>query len=431
MSSDKRYPNALKIIEELKRNGYKAYFCGGCVRDFILKRTPKDYDIVTDAHTDKIQSIFKHTVPVGAKFGIIKVMCESEGFDVATFRKDGHYEDARRPQSIEFCSEREDTLRRDFTVNGLFFDPVKNVVMDYVGGQEDIRKKLIRTIGFPHDRFSEDHLRLMRAIRFAAQLDFEIEDETWRALSQMAPLIQTVSSERIRQELESMLLGPNPARAISLFYESGLLPSLFPGFFVKKKEEGKYDLTHLLKMLNIAKPIATLELGLGILFFSLIGQNKNNAQESPWQQEEHWKKIGKRLCLSRKTMDSLLLFQKYYSLFSQIQSLSQSDLKRFFALLDFFQLLELYRLDSIASQRDMIGYIYCQKKMQEFGPDQIKPHPLVHGDDLKRLGFSPGPIFKKIITFIEDLQLEGKISTQEEALQWIQLHFGEGKNIAN
>ncbi|HNZ67238.1 MAG TPA: CCA tRNA nucleotidyltransferase, partial [Planctomycetota bacterium] len=219
---------AIRIVQQLRDNGYTAYFCGGCVRDSILQKTPKDYDIVTNAHTQDVQKIFHRTIPVGASFGIVRVLEGKDEFEVATFRKDGKYIDGRRPESVEFCDEKEDSMRRDFTINGLFLDPIDNKIIDYVHGQEDIQKRLLRTIGDANERFAEDHLRMMRAIRFAAQLDFTIEETTWETIVALSKNIVKISKERIREEFCNMLLSKNPARAIFLLQKSGLLHYIFP-----------------------------------------------------------------------------------------------------------------------------------------------------------------------------------------------------------
>ncbi len=410
---------AKKIIEELRKYGYKAYFCGGCVRDFLLNRKPKDYDIVTDAHTQEIQKIFKHTLPLGAKFGIIKVLYGKDNFEVATFRKDGDYEDGRRPASVIFCDEKEDALRRDFTINGLFLDPVSNTIIDYVNGQEDIKEKIIRTIGIPSERFSEDHLRLMRAIRFSAQLSFEIADDTWKALTSMASLIQTVSWERIRDELSNMLLCKYPERAIALLQKSGLLSYIMPEW-----EEYEEKFSDVLEMLKLAAPISKMEMALGILLWPFLNSGVQSDRE-----EVSLKNIAKRLCLSRKSTEYLTGLKNNYHSFENIVGMSLANFKRFLGLSDFFDLLEIYRLEKSVAQGNLDLYWYCQNKFKEFGIDKIKPIPLLDGNDLMHIGFKPGPIFKDMLYFIEEQQLEGNISTREQAIQLIKSHFGEGKNI--
>lgn len=410
---------AISIVKELKKRGHKAYFCGGCVRDYLLKRKPKDYDIVTDAHIEDIKRIFNHTIAIGAKFGIIKVLSGKESFEVATFRKDGEYQDGRRPVSVAFCDEKEDAMRRDFTVNGLFLEPDSYTIIDYVGGQKDIENKLIRTIGNPHSRFSEDHLRLMRAVRFAAQLSFEIVEETWEALVSMSKLIQTVSPERIRDELTNMLLCSHPDKAILNLKESKLLYSILP------EMEGYQDNFSLTtEMLALASPLPGLDLGLGILLFPFLcfpAQGRCG--------EKKLVSVTKRLCLSRKTSDYLASILKNYHSFQQVPDMSKASLKRFFAIPEFPDLLELHRLEQTACKKNLDIFFYCQSKFKEWGMENVKPVPLVHGEDLMNLGFMPGPLFKKILYFIEEQQLEGSISTRKDAINLIKSHFGEGENI--
>lgn len=219
---------ALSILKKLHKNGYNAYFCGGCVRDYLLQRSPKDYDIVTNAIPEQIQTIFKRTIPVGAQFGVMKVVFDKDIFEVATFRKDGKYKDGRRPEAINFSDEKEDALRRDFTINGLFYDPIYDRIIDYVGGREDIKRKFIRTIGIPKERFSEDYLRLMRAIRFSCQLNFSIEQETWKSICSMPELVQNVSKERIRDELMKMLISEQPAKALRMLKKAAYFSISYP-----------------------------------------------------------------------------------------------------------------------------------------------------------------------------------------------------------
>jgi poly(A) polymerase len=225
---------AAQIVTKLRKNGYEAYFVGGCVRDLVLKRRPSDYDIATSAIPEQIEAIFPKTIPVGKAFGVMIVRSGGHSFEVATFREDHGYQDGRRPNRVEFSIAREDVARRDFTVNGLFYDPVKDEVLDWVGGREDAQKKLIRTIGDPKRRFEEDKLRLIRAVRFAANLDFDIEQKTLKAIQSMASQIKTVSAERIRDELIKMMSGPNPEQAIRWMDQTGLLEVVLPEVAVLK-----------------------------------------------------------------------------------------------------------------------------------------------------------------------------------------------------
>lgn len=407
---------AIEIIQNLRNHGYKAYLCGGCVRDLILQRTPKDYDIVTNARSQDVQQIFTRTIPVGISFGIIRVLIEQDEFEIATFRKDGTYSDGRHPDSIEFCDEKEDALRRDFTINGLFWNPLENKIIDYVGGQDDIQKKLLRTIGNAQERFLEDHLRMMRAVRFAGQLDFNIEENTWQTICSMSEKILTISKERIRDELSNILLSQNPALSIRLLQQSKLLTQIFP----------KYDIDSLeivLSMFQQGTPFQSLEEALCILFFSwnhkltLIESNNPyllySMNTAPFFQ---WLPM---LCWSRKTLDYLELFFQYFINFQYIMTMKEAQFKRFIRLTYFQSFLKIYYLYCKATNQDLISYTTCINKMQLYTQEDLFPKALVNGNDLIKLGFHPGPIIKKILQDIETQQLQLNIHTKEEAIQFV------------
>src|SRR5580658_6322258 len=219
---------AKDIVARLQKAGFTAFWVGGCVRDFLLGREPQDIDIATDAKPEQVEKLFKRTFAIGKKFGVIIVVEGGHQFQVATFRSEENYQDGRRPEKVVFSSAKEDALRRDFTVNALFYDPITKTTHDWVGGEQDLRAKIIRTIGRPEERFGEDHLRLLRAVRLAAQLDFEIEPQTFAAVKTLAPKIKLISAERVRDELVKLFRPPYAARGLDLLRDSGLLEFVLP-----------------------------------------------------------------------------------------------------------------------------------------------------------------------------------------------------------
>ncbi|MBI3962249.1 MAG: CCA tRNA nucleotidyltransferase, partial [Deinococcus sp.] len=225
---DAHYAAAKEVVAQLQAAGYQALLAGGCVRDRLLGHTPHDYDVVTSAPPEQVMALFPHTVAVGAQFGVVRVLTRSYEFEVATFRSDGEYRDGRRPVQVVYADPRADAARRDFTINALFYDPVHDQVLDYVDGQKDLQARVIRAVGEPAQRFREDHLRPLRAVRLAAQLGFRIEPATYQAVQEAAPLVRTVSGERIRDELNRILTGPDPAQGFRLLQDTGLLAVILP-----------------------------------------------------------------------------------------------------------------------------------------------------------------------------------------------------------
>ncbi len=397
---------------KLRNHGYTAYFCGGCVRDLFLQRCPKDYDIATDAQPRQIQQLFKHTIMVGAKFGVVKVLDKQECFEIATFRKDKNYSDGRRPDAVRFCNEKEDARRRDFTVNGLFLDPVSNQVIDYVGGLADLQQKIIRTIGNPQSRFSEDYLRLMRAVRFASQLDFTIEPATWNAIKSMASLITRVSAERIRDELITMLTGKNSAKALRLLDQSGILMLILPEWRVANHPE---ILQRTLSLLEIGTPISDGELALSTVFINI----KDACQLAP----ERFEAIGKRFCLANKSIRKISSLLSGIDRFAEVPAMTIAEFKRFLRLPNFKSLLELYRWRCLARGQDQRIYAHCRDKLQNYASEELKPAPVINGNDLIELGIKPGPLFQEILHFIEDQQLEGNVHNRQQALALVKTEF--------
>jgi poly(A) polymerase len=437
---DPKETTARRIVETLHRAGFDAYFAGGCVRDRLRGEAPKDYDIATAATPADIAKLFPKTVPVGVQFGVMLVIEEGTPFEVATFRTEGGYQDGRRPSEVAFASVEEDARRRDFTVNGLYFDLRKNEVLDFVGGREDLGKKIIRTIGDPEKRFLEDHLRMLRAVRFAVQLGFTIEAETLRTLKKHAGLIEKVSQERIRDELTKILTSADPARGVRLMDEVGLLQKILPEMETMKgvEQPSEYHpegdvFIHTLMLVD-GLSYAPIELAMGCLLHDVAkpktfvrapdrirfhGHDKLGAEMS--------REILKRLTFAGAQIDIICSLVAEHLKFKDVFNMKISTLKRFFALERFDLHMELHRLDCLASHGKLDAYEFCKTKLAEFGAQPPPPTKLVTGADLIKMGFQPGPRFAEMLRAMEDAVLEGQIRTREEAVAFIESHYGKGK----
>jgi len=425
-----------KIIENLQQAGFEAYFAGGCVRDRERGVVPKDFDIATSATPDQITNLFSKTVPIGAAFGVILVIEEDTPFEVATFRKEGAYQDGRHPGKITFATVEEDAKRRDFTVNGLYLDIRSNQVMDLVGGREDLRKKVIRTIGDPEKRFLEDHLRLMRAIRFAVQLGFEIEPATFAAIKKHAKKISLISAERIRDEFVKILTSAQPARGVRLLDETGLANEFLPELSKMKGVEQPMQyhpegdvFVHTLLLLEGVKN-AEMELAMGALLHDVA--KPNTFQRAPDRIRFHGhdvlgaqmaREICKRLCFSNDQTELIASLVLEHLRFKDVFNMRVSTLKRFLSLPRFDLHLEQHRLDCLASHGNLDAYHFTKAKYEEFLKAPPPPSKLVTGQDLKAFGFEPGPIFTDILREVEDQILEGTITDREGALDYVKKKF--------
>ncbi|HON44740.1 MAG TPA: hypothetical protein PLR86_05305, partial [Planctomycetota bacterium] len=340
--------------------------------------------------------------------------------------------DGRRPESVEFCDEKEDSMRRDFTINGLFLDPIDNKIIDYVHGQEDIQKRLLRTIGDANERFAEDHLRMMRAIRFAAQLDFTIEETTWETIVALSKNIVKISKERIREEFCNMLLSKNPARAIFLLQKSGLLHYIFP-----KIQDLPY-FQHALNMLEKGAPFSHFEDALCVFLYPVYKTFTKTKPKQPHQLYEtnistlsHW---FPNLCWAKKTVDKIHSFMQYFTNFSYITSMNEAEIKRLIRLPYFTSFLNIYYLKSQEIIHDFTFYNFWHQKFSIYTEQDLWPVPLITGQDLVELGFQPSPIFKIILDHIETEQLLLHIHTKQDAIEFIHSKkalFCERERIAN
>ena len=434
---------AREIAARLRENGHMAYFAGGCVRDMVRGLTPKDYDIATDARPEAVQKLFPRTYAVGAHFGVIIVLENGFQFEVATFRSDEGYIDGRHPSAVRFSSPEEDAKRRDFTINGMFYDPVAEEVIDFVGGRADIAAKLVRAIGDPTERLAEDRLRMLRAVRFATVLDYKIDNGTWKALVANAPSINQISAERIRDELVRVLTSPNRVRGWDLLDSSGLMRVILPEIDAMKgclqpeqfhpegdvfqhtrlmlqflPEKVSVPLVFSVVLHDVAKPRTATVDETGRIRFS--GHDRLGAEMT--------EEIMRRLRFSGAEIEATVEMVRQHMVFKDVPKMRVAKLKRFMARPTFEDELELHRVDCEGSHRMLDNYEFLLRKREEFANEPVIPLPLVRGDDLIALGLKPGPKFGEILEAAETQQLEGKLRTREEALEWVKREYSLGKD---
>ena len=425
---------ARTIVQRLQDAGYTALYAGGCVRDRLRGVEPHDYDIATDARPEDVQQLFRRTVAVGAHFGVIVVIERGEEFQVASFRADGLYIDGRRPESVTFSTPEEDAQRRDFTVNGLFFDPIKSELIDYVGGREDLARKVLRAIGDPQARFREDRLRMLRAVRFASVLGFEIEPATWQAVIENARFIHEVSAERIREELVKIFLSPSRVRGWDLLDESGLMREILPEIEALKGCEQPPQFhpegdvwVHTRLMLSMLPEQVSLPLVFSVLFHDIgkpptftvdpDGRIRFNGHEKVGA--EMTEVVMNRLRFARKDIDATVEAVANHMAFKDVQEMRVARLKRFMSRPGFEDELELHRVDCSSSHGYLDNYTFLRSKRDEFANEPLIPRPLITGHDLIALGLKPGPRFKELLETVQSRQLEGGLKDREEALTWL------------
>lgn len=420
---------ARRIIDTLRAAGHSAFFVGGCVRDLLLHRAPKDYDVATSARPEELLRLFPRAGQVGAHFGVVLVHEDRAHVEVATYRSDLEYLDGRRPEAVRFETDpRADALRRDFTINALFMDPVSGKITDYCGGQTDLRAGVIRAIGDPGLRFAEDHLRLLRAIRFAARLGFEIEPATFDGICRLAPQIQTVSAERVRDEISRILTEGGARRGFGLMDSTGLLHHILPEIEAMKgvgqppeyHPEGDVW-THTMIMLEgLRNP--SLELALGVLLHD-VGKPGTFRIAERIRFDGHvelgvtlTQALLTRLRFSKDTIEAVEALVANHMKFRDVPKMRESRLKRFLRLPHFDDHMELHRLDCSSSHGGLDNYRFVQQKLAEVPPEALKPPALITGRDLIAAGFRPGPAFGVVLTEVEDAQLEGSVRNRDEAL---------------
>jgi poly(A) polymerase len=428
---------AIHIIQTLRAAGHQALLAGGCVRDHLLGREPKDFDVATSATPQQVIALFPGALTVGAHFGVVIVRQGSEQTEVATFRTDGAYKDGRHPESVTFSTAEEDAQRRDFTVNGLFRDPIGDGIIDYVGGQADLGKKLLRAIGDPSRRFDEDKLRLLRAVRFATTLGFEIEAETWRAVCAHAPAIQSVSVERIRDELIKIFIDPNRVRGFDLLMDSGLMAQVLPEILVLKGVEQPPQwhpegdvFVHTRLMLSLLPEQVSLPLVLSVLLHDIAKPATYTVDETGRIRFNGHDKLGaemtgdilRRLKFPNDVIEPAQVAVEHHMAFKDVQKMKKSTLKRMMARPTWPDELALHRVDCLGSNGLLDNYEFMQAKAEEFSSEPLIPKPLINGRDLMAIGWQPGPQLGQILTKVQDAQLEGVITTREEALEWLRAY---------
>ena len=432
---------ARAIVTRLRENGHVAYFAGGCVRDHLLGRAaPGDVDVATSARPEEVQKLFPRTVAVGAQFGVILVVEGEVHVEVATFRADDAYIDGRHPVAIRYTTPEEDAARRDFTVNGMFADPFTWEVKDYVGGREDLERKIIRAIGDPRRRFDEDKLRLVRAVRFAARLDFTIEAATAAAIREMAPQIHQVSAERIGEEIVKILTEGHSRRGFELLSELGLLREILPEVEAMRGVEQGHDyhpegdvFTHTMLALegvDALPPKRREELALGVLLHDVAKREcaaKQDGKITFYGHCERGAVIASEICrrLRRPTAvaEQVSWLVKNHLRLLNAPQMRVATLKRFLREPAIDELLVLCAIDAGASNKNLYWVDFCRAKLAEFAAEAAPSTPLVSGNDLIALGHRPGPTFREILEAVEDAQLEGALATREAALDFIRARF--------
>jgi putative nucleotidyltransferase with HDIG domain len=440
LRESKPYHVAAAIVQKLHEHGYVAYFAGGCIRDALQDIPPKDIDIATSASPGQVQALFQRTIPVGIQFGVVRVLVSDLEFEVASFRSDGVYLDGRRPSEIRFSTPEQDALRRDFTINGMFYDPLNDRVIDYVNGREDLSGKLIRAIGQPSERFAEDRLRMLRAIRFATTLAFEIESRTWSAVKADAQAIAVVSPERIRDELLKILVSPNRLRGFDLLDMSGLLAEILPELAALKgcdqpeqfHPEGDV-FVHTRLMLSMLAPNASAAEVVAVLLHD-IGKPPTRSFDPADQRirfnghdrvgAEMAEAVMTRLRFPRHEIDLVVDAVRNHMVFKDVQQMRPARLRRFMARPYFEIELELHRVDCAGSHGDLENYHFLVRKASEFAQEPLIPRPLVRGDDLISMGLQPGPRIGELLEAVQTAQLEGEVTTRAQALEWLEKTLG-------
>jgi poly(A) polymerase len=425
--------HAIEIIKTLQKNGYEAVIAGGAVRDMLLNIEPQDYDIATNAAPSIVESLFDKSLPIGKAFGVIIVVMDNVQIEVATFRQDSKESiDGRHPDSINFSSMEEDAKRRDFTINGMFYDPLTGSLIDYVKGYEDIHNRLIKFIGDPESRIAEDKLRMIRALRFSAKLEFTIDPDTFEAVKKHASEISQISAERIADEIQKILRIKHPRLAFSLLFETGLIDHILPEVRAMEGCEQPVDyhpegdvLAHTLLALDYLPENASDELRMGVLLHD-VGKPVTQTFEDRIRFNGHdlagkdvAREILKRLKFSNEFSERVVELIGNHMKFMHVDNMRTSRLKRFLALPHFEEHMALHQVDCLSSHRNLENYDFVAEKLKTYEPEEIRPTRIITGKDLMDMGFKQGPVFRVILTDVEDQQLEGAISSREEALEYV------------
>src|ERR1700686_4882076 len=470
---------AAEIVRTLRERGHQAYLAGGCVRDLLLGRQPADYDVATGATPHQVMQIFPQTYAVGERFGVVLIprspteqaltgedarrsTTNSSGdrkgaVEVATFRSDVGYSDGRHPDEVRFTKDpKEDVQRRDFTINGMMLDPLmlkkmmlkkmtpdetSNAVLDFVGGRDDLKAGIVRAIGDPERRFTEDKLRMLRAVRFAARFDYKIDPATMAAIQKLAPIIHQVSCERVREELTKMLTEGQARRAFELLDTTSLLPEVLPEIAAMKgvEQPPQYHpegdvFVHTLLLLDKLQPNASGSISKTLAWGALLHDVGKPATFRLAPDRIRFDghvdvgvkmaaEICRRLRFSNYETDQILALVDNHMRFGDVQRMKQSTIKRFFRLPQFDEHLELHRIDCLSSHGQLDAYEYTQEQLRSLPPEAIRPAPLITGRDLIEAGYEPGPRFKQVLTAVEDAQLEGRLTSREAAMEYVRREF--------
>jgi poly(A) polymerase len=443
---------AKSIVETLRERGFQAYLVGGCVRDLLLQREPKDYDVATDANPQQVMEIFPDAYAVGAQFGVVLIpfpdqdpergladtVSKSQTVEVATFRSDIGYSDGRHPDEVQFSRDpREDVVRRDFTINGMLLDSVSNEVLDFVGGRKDLAEGIIRAIGAPERRFQEDKLRMLRAVRFASRFEYEIEPATFAAIQELADEIHVVSRERVRDELTRMLTEGHAHRAFRLLDETGLLENILPEILAMKGVQQPSEFhpegdvfVHTLMLLDHLPQPCPMTLAWGALLHDVGKPPTFRVAADRIRFDDHVEvgvkmaeEICQRLRFSNDDTEQILALIQNHMRFGHVMRMKESTLKKFMRLPRFDEHMALHRADVLASHGNLGAYEYVQQKRNEIPPQMMRPLKLVTGDDLIAAGHTPGPKFREILNAVEDAQLEGRLLSRDQALEFVHRQF--------
>lgn len=424
---------ALKIVKILKNAGFKSVFAGGCVRDMLLGRPANDIDIATDATPEQIEALFEKTIPVGKAFGVIIVVIDDIEYEVATFRNDGVYSDNRRPDSVSFSTMKEDAKRRDLTINGMFYDPIEDKVLDFVEGKKDLKNGIIRLIGNPEERIHEDKLRMMRVVRFAIKFGFEIESKTLEVVKKYAKDILLISKERIATELIKILKVEDKSSALELLSSTGLMKYILPEIEDMKGVEQPPQFhpegsvwNHTKMVVNNLPKDASDELLMAGLLHDVgkpprfkIGLDRIRFDGHDVKGKEMTEEILKRFKFSNDFVERVTELVGNHMKWLAVKDMRKSRLKRFIRLPFFEEHKFLHRADCLGCHGSLENLEFIEEKEKEIPEEQIRPEPLITGKDLIEIGFKPGPLFKTILTTVEDKQLEEDDFTREKALKFV------------
>ncbi len=390
---------AITIIKELRSKGFEALLAGGCVRDMLLGRTAKDYDVATDANPKQIMKLFRRTLKIGAKFGVVIILIEEQQVEVATFRSDADYADGRHPSKVQFVSAAEDASRRDFTINGMFYDPLTEKIIDHVDGQGDLKSGLLRTIGPPEKRFSEDYLRMLRAVRFATQLNFKIEPQTWQAICANANKITKISGERQQMELEGLLVDPNRSTGAGLLFQSRLAETIFPGLTGQKATTAVNVLEYLRKRTDFALALASLFVGCATEFalekVEVLKLSRSRNRHVKFLLENRSKLLDDRMPLAQLKK---ILAKPYFW--------------------DLYELQKAMQKARVDNDKGLGPLIRIHKRIKALGDVELQPKPFLNGRDLIKLGAVQGPALGQLAEELYIAQLEGTLKNAEAAKRW-------------